>query len=91
MQSRSDFSWPAFVCWVSSFLMKLKKTYGDSFVNNFWKQAALRPAAATTQDAVDNFILAACAAANKNLTVQFTVAWRWPMSAPARTEALKYP
>ncbi|MDO3641832.1 hypothetical protein [Mucilaginibacter sp. L3T2-6] len=27
---------------------KLKKTYGDSFVNNFWKQAELRPAAATT-------------------------------------------
>lgn len=77
---------------VASFLMRLKDNYGDdTFVNNFWKQAELRPAAATTQDAVDNFILAACAAANKNLTKQFTVTWRWPMSASAKTEALKYP
>lgn len=76
----------------SSFLIRLKRDYGgDAFVNNIWKQAALRPTAATTQDAVDNFILAACAAANKNLTTLFTVTWRWPMSDSAKTEAGAYP
>ena len=76
----------------ASFLMRLKRDYGgDAFVNNIWKQAGKRPAAVTTQDAVDNFILAACAAANKNLTTLFTVTWRWPMSTGAITEAGKYP
>jgi PKD repeat protein len=77
---------------IASFLMRLTNNYGgSSFVNNIWKQAALRPAAVTTQDAVDNFILASCAAANKNLTTLFTVTWRWPMSDSAKAEAVKYP
>lgn len=76
----------------ASFCIKLKHDYGgEAFVQNLWKQAGLRPKAVTTQDAVDNFILAACAAANKNLTTLFTTTWRWPMSDAAKTEANKYP
>jgi serralysin len=77
---------------VSSFLMRLTRDYGgDAFVHKFWKAAGSRPAASATQDAVDNFVLAACSAANKNLTSLFITTWRWPVSAQAQTEASAYP
>jgi hypothetical protein len=76
----------------SSFCMRLAQNYGgNTFVNNLWKQSAFMPIANTTQDAVDNFILAACAAANKNLSNLFAVTWRWPMSNTAITAAKKFP
>lgn len=76
----------------ASFCMRLRRDYGgDNFIANVWKYAGQASAAATTQDAVDNFILAACAAAGKNLTNLFTVEWRWPMSAAAQAAAAKYP
>ena len=76
----------------SSFCFRLARDYGgETFIENIWKQAALRPAAVTTQDAVDNFVLAACAAANKNLTSLFINTWRWPVSSSAQTAASKYP
>lgn len=53
----------------ASFCFRLRRDYGgENFVQKVWKQAGLRPVATTTQDAVDNFFLASCAAANKNLT-----------------------
>ncbi len=71
----------------ASFLFRLKRDHGgDAFVAALWKEAAKRPAAGTTQDAVDNFILAASAAAQKNLTGQFE-RWRWPVSDAAKREA----
>lgn len=76
----------------ASFCFRLRRDYGgDTFVKNLWKNVALRPAANTTQDAVDNFVLAACATANKNLTSLFMNTWRWPVSANAQNEASKYP
>jgi len=76
----------------SSFCMRLAQNYGgNGFVISLWKKAGSMPAANTTQDAVDNFILACCAAANKNLTSLFTVTWRWPMSSAAITAAGQYP
>ena len=75
----------------ASFCFRLKRDYGgQAFVQNLWKKAALRPAAATTQDAVDNFFLSACAAANKNLTTVF-IGWKWPLSGAAQTQAQQYP
>jgi len=75
----------------ASFCFRLRKNYGDdAFVKKLWKEAAIRPKATTTQDAVDNFFLAACAAANKNLTSVFN-SWHWPLSTNATTEASKYP
>ena len=71
----------------ASFVMRLKRDYGgDAFVAALWKEAAKRPNATSNQDAVDNFILAASAAAQLNLTGQFD-RWRWPISAAARHEA----
>jgi len=52
-----------------------------------WNEVLKRPEAQTPQDGIDNFILAACAAANKNLTTLFTRDWRWPMSDKAIAEA----
>ncbi|MFT3681039.1 MAG: PKD domain-containing protein [Ferruginibacter sp.] len=75
----------------TSFCYRLQRDYGgDNFMKNIWKQVALRPDAVTQQDAIDNFFLASCGAANKNLTALFQ-SWRWPLSDAARTEALKYP
>ncbi|UOG77425.1 PKD domain-containing protein (plasmid) [Hymenobacter tibetensis] len=75
----------------ASFCFRLRRDYGgEPFIRNLWKQAGLRPNAVTTQDAVDNFFLASCAAANKNLTAVFQL-WRWPLSASAVTAASNYP
>lgn len=76
----------------ASFLFRLERDYGgDAFIRRLWQAAAQRPAATSSQDAVDNFFLAACAAANRNLTTLFTIKWRWPISATAQAEAEHYP
>ena len=59
---------------------------GLKFLAALWHEAAQRPPTTTTQDAVDNFILAASAAAHQNLTDQFAQ-WRWPTSDAALAEA----
>lgn len=75
----------------ASFCFRLIRDYGgENFVQNVWKQAGLRPNASTTQDAVDNFFLASCAAANRNLTTLFQ-SWKWTLSATAITAASQYP
>lgn len=71
----------------ASFVMRLKRNHGgDAFVQRLWIEAGLRQPATSTQEAVDNFILAASAAANANLTAEFE-AWRWPVSTAAKAEA----
>ena len=75
----------------ASFCFRLMRDHGgQNFIQNLWKRAGQRPTAATTQDAVDNFFLAACAAANKNLTTVFQQ-WRWPLSTAAISAATQYP
>jgi PKD repeat protein len=75
----------------ASFCFRLRRDYGgETFVRNLWKQAGLRPNATVTQDAVDNFFLASCAAANRNLTTVFQ-SWRWRISPNAVAAALQYP
>lgn len=70
----------------ASFCFYLKENYGgQTWVQNVWKQVALRPTALTTQDAVDNFIIASSKAANSNLTALFQN-WRWPISQNAINE-----
>jgi hypothetical protein len=76
----------------ASFLFRLRRDYGgEVFIERLWHEAALRPAANTTQEAVDNFFLAASAAANRNLAELFTATWRWPISAGAQATASAYP
>ncbi|WP_296381672.1 T9SS type A sorting domain-containing protein [Winogradskyella sp.] len=67
----------------ASFCFYLKENYGGmNWVQNVWKKAALRPAVNTTQDAVDNFIIASSQAANVNLVSLFKY-WKWTPSASA--------
>ena len=67
----------------ASFCFYLKENYGGmNWVQNIWKKAALRPTATTTQDAVDNFIIASSQAANVNLISLFQY-WKWTPSTSA--------
>ena len=76
----------------ASFLLRLHRDFGQrAFLTRFWREVANRPDAVTNQDAVDNFFLAACAAAGRNLTTLFSDQWRWPLSANARSQATQYP
>jgi len=70
----------------ASFMFALRDRYGDTFVDEFWKEAANRPTAKSTQDAVDNFIIASSLAADSDLSALFTDEWRWPISESAREE-----
>jgi serralysin len=71
----------------ASFLMRLTKVFGLRFPAHLWQEVGKRPAAATTRDAVDNLVLASCAAAGSNLTDVFASQWRWPVSPAAKEEA----
>lgn len=69
----------------ASFCFYLQDTYGATWVFDVWKNAAARPDASTTQDAVDNFVVAASQAANTDLIPLFNY-WRWPVSQTATDE-----
>ena len=72
----------------SSLVLRLAQNYGgEAFIQALFKEALKRPAAVTTQDAVDNFVLAASAAAGVNLTDVFQTKYKWPVSTAAATEA----
>jgi hypothetical protein len=72
----------------ASMVQRLATNYGgQTFIQGLWKEVLKRPTPGDTQTAVDNFILAACAAANKNLSNTFMNTWRWPMSMAAKAEA----
>jgi hypothetical protein len=73
---------------IASLLMRIGRDFGGpGFSTNFWREVALRPGIATTQGAVDNFILSACAAVNQNLCGIFSTTWKFPVSASALAEA----
>lgn len=69
----------------ASFVLRLHRVHGSGFINQVWRQAAARPNAVTTQDAVDNFVIAASLAANANLHDLFTTTWKWPVSSSAQS------
>lgn len=72
----------------SSVVLRLASNYGgEAFIQDLWKEVLKRPDATNNQDAVDNFVLAASAAAKKNLTGTFINQWRWPVSSAAQTTA----
>lgn len=70
----------------ASFLFELRDLYGDTFIYRLWREVESRPAAGTSQEAADNFFLAASAAARRNLHVLFA-SWRWSVSYAAVAEA----
>lgn len=64
----------------ASFCFYMFDNYGGhQWVQSVWKEAGLLPKKITTQDAVDNFIIASSRAAKQNLIPLFT-SWRWPIS-----------
>jgi hypothetical protein len=74
----------------ASFCFRLCRDHGGpKLVARLWKEAAKRPEAKSTQDAIDNFVLAASTAAGKDLGPLFAETWRWPVSESARREAAK--
>ncbi len=76
----------------ASFLFHLGLDYGgNAFYESLWKQVAAEPAATTDQGAIDNLFLAACYAADRNLTSLFVDTWRWPISTAAQAQATTLP
>lgn len=72
----------------ASFCLRLARDHGGrEFVKRLWHAAGELPKAATTQDAVDNFVIAASRGAKKDLGPHFADRWRWPVSAAARKTA----
>lgn len=61
----------------------------QDFVGRLWQEVGKRPAAKTTQDSLDNFVIAASAAAKKDLSSLFAERWRWPISDTAKAEAAR--
>lgn len=52
----------------------------EKISNRFWNEVARMPAARNSQDAVDNFVMAASKAAGADLSPWFIDGWRWPVS-----------
>lgn len=73
--------------WTSMVLRLAQKYGGENFIQTLFKEVLKRPNAATTQDAIDNFVLAASSAARKNLALTFGTTWRWPVSTRAAKTA----
>jgi hypothetical protein len=63
----------------ASIIMRLADKHGGrAFINGLWPHLARMDDSTTPQQSVDNFILAASRAANKDLTRVFTERWKWP-------------
>ena len=67
----------------ASFVMRLATYFGPVIHERIWREAASLSDRNTTADAVDNFVLAACAASGRNLCDLFSANWRFPVSAAA--------
>lgn len=63
---------------------------GHEWVKAVWKETEKLPKKTTTQDAVDNFIIASSRAAKQNLIPLFSE-WRWPISQRVKDELNSLP
>ena len=71
----------------TSILMRVQRDFGDAdFGMRLWKAADARPDASTTEQAVDNLVVAASVAAGMNLSRYFEETLRWTVSAQAKNE-----
>lgn len=66
----------------ASFCLDLSSRFGCLFVDNVWNIASRMPDRTTTQDSVDNFVLASCSACNLDLRNLFSY-YRWTISTNA--------
>lgn len=67
----------------ASFYLRLSDEFGESFSSNFWQEVGARPDRSTTQQAIDNIVIAASMSVGENLGPRFSDAWRWPVSQEA--------
>ncbi|MBL9137714.1 MAG: DUF1565 domain-containing protein, partial [Verrucomicrobiales bacterium] len=71
----------------ASFLFRLRRDFGgNEFIQRLWRAVDARPVATNTQGAIDNFVVAASLAAQRNLISLFRQTWRWPVSQAADIE-----
>lgn len=70
----------------ASIFLRLHRVHGPEWIRAVWQKAALRPKAATTQAAVDNFVVAASQAAAVDLAPIFVGLWKFPVSEAVRTQ-----
>lgn len=74
----------------ASFCFRLMREFGGTaYIGRLWREAGNCPAAKTTQDAIDNFVVAASLAAKRDLSPVFVGQWRWPVSVAGRERAKK--
>lgn len=72
----------------ASFCLRLMRDYGGlEFVKRLWKEVEKLPAAKSTEQALDNFVIAASRAAERDLSGHFATKWRWPVSPSAKKES----
>lgn len=70
----------------ASHILRLRRVHGEEFMSRLWRSIAVLQKAPTTQQALDNFVVAASRAANQNLVDVFKVLWRWPVSDAASVQ-----
>ena len=74
----------------ASFCFRLCRDHGGpKYAARLWHAVGKRPVATTTQEAIDNFVVAASVAADKDLAPLFAHTWRWPVSDAAKCETAK--
>ena len=74
----------------ASFCFRLCRDHGGAkYAAKLWQAVQKRPRARTTQDAIDNFVVAASVAAGDDLSPLFTKTWRWTVSKSAQSETAK--
>jgi len=72
---------------LAAMILRLHRDYGgEEFITRFWQGVARQDKAGSTQEAVDNFVRAACLAAGRNLTELFAGPWKLPVSDSLENE-----
>ena len=73
----------------ASIIFRLARVHGDGLIERLWREVGKRPKATSTEQAIDNLVLAASAAARVNLGRVFGKRWRFPISTQAYSELLQ--
>lgn len=72
---------------LAAMILRLHRDYGgEEFISRFWQSIGRQDEANSTQDAVDNFVRAACLASERNLTGLLAGPWKFPVSDSLRDE-----
>lgn len=76
----------------ASMVMRLKKDHGGmDFIKGLWSSVHKLPKAKSSQDAADNFFVACCMAAKKNLAEEFVKVYKWKITKGAAKKVERLP